>query len=126
MAWKNKISLDSDSYNIEGLSNIISDCEELYRNYFKLLEEKNGADTIRIFYPKNGESWIRWNENYSIAINVNLSKVLSFRFCGEGYYYNKKFNNDYNTLKCTYIEKEIFLFNSFSYSEDNAIIWYRW
>lgn len=125
---KNKLPTDCDGYNVEELKRIISDREELYRNYFKLFEEKNGTDTIRIFYPKNGESWIRWEDNCSVDINVNLSKGLSYGFCREGFdYYKKICNNDYETLKCAYIEneKEILRFNGFSCNEDNTIIWIR-
>lgn len=125
---KNKLSLDCDSYDVEELNRAISEREELYRNYFKLFEEKNGVDTIRIFYPKNGESWIRWDDEYSIDINVNLSKGLSYGFCRAGFdYYKKICNNDDKTLKCAYIEneKEILRFNDFSDSEANTIIWLR-
>ena len=125
---KNKLSTDCDSYDVEELNSIISDREELYRNYFKLFEEKNGTDTIRIFYPKNGESWIRWEDKYSIDINVNLSKGLLYGFCREGFdYYKKTCNNDDKTLKCAYIEneKEILRFNDFSCNKDNTIIWIR-
>ena len=60
---KNKLPLDCDSYNVEELNRVISNREELYRNYFKLFEDNNGVDKIRIFYPKNGESWIIWEKN---------------------------------------------------------------
>jgi hypothetical protein len=125
---KNKLSTDCDSYDVEEFNRIISDREELYRNYFKLFEEKNGTDKIRIFYPKNGESWIRWEDKYSIDINVNLSKGLSYGFCREGFdYYKKTCDNDDKTLKCAYIEneKEILRFNGISCNEDNTIIWLR-
>lgn len=125
---KNKLSTDCDSYDVEELNRIISDREELYRSYFKLFEEKNGTDTIRIFYPKNGESWIRWEDKYSIDINVNLSKGLSYGFCREGFdYYKKTCNNDDKPLKCAYIEneKEILRFNDFSCNKDNTIVWIR-
>lgn len=125
---KNKLSIDCDSYDVEELNRIISDREELYRNYFKLFEEKNGVDTIRIFYPKNGESWIIWEDKYSVDINVNLSKGLSYGFCREGFdYYKKIRNNEDKILKCAYIEneKEILRFNDFSFNKDNTIIWVR-
>ena len=125
---KNKLSSDCDSYDVEELNRVISNREELYRNYFQLFEEKNGVDKMRIFYPKNGESWIRWDDKYSIDINVNLSKGLSCGFCREGFdYYKKICSNDDKTLKCAYLEneKEILRFNDFSFSEDNMIIWIR-
>lgn len=125
---KNKLSLDCDNCNVEELNRVISNREELYRNYFKLFEDNNGVDKIRIFYPKNGESWIRWDDKYSIDINVNLSKGLSCGFCREGFDYYKINGEDKETLKYAYIEndKEIMRFNSFSCSEDNIImIWIR-
>lgn len=125
---ENKLSPDCDSYDVEELNRIISDREELYCNYFKLFEETNGADTIRIFYPKNGESQIRWDEKYSIDINVNLSKGLSCGFCRAGFDYYRINGNDKKTLKCAYIgnDKEIMRFNNFSCSGDNTImIWVR-
>ncbi len=125
---KNKKPLAFDSYDVQALNRIINNREELYRNYFKLFEDENGVDKIRIFYPKNGESWIRWNEKYSIDINVNLSKGLAYGFCRVGFdYYKCICNNDYKTLKCAYIEngKEILRFNKFSSGEGNIIIWIR-
>lgn len=125
---KNKLSLDCDSYDVEELNRAISEREKLYRNYFKLFEEKNGIDTIKIFYPKNGESWIRWDDEYSIDIKVNLSKGLSYGFCRAGFDYYKKICHNYDeTLKCAYIEngKEMLRFNDFSDSEANTIIWLR-
>lgn len=125
---KNNVSIDCDSYKVEELNRIIRDREELYRNYFKLFDEKNGTDTIRIFYPKNGESWIRWNDKYSIDINVNLSKGLSYGFCRVGFDYHKINGDDKKTLKCAYIDnnKEIMRFNDFSCNEDNIIMmWTR-
>lgn len=125
---KNKLTPDCDSYDVEELKRIISDREELYRNYFKLFDEKNGADTIRIFYPKNGESWIRWEDKYSIDINVNLSKGLPYGFCRAGFDYRRINGDDKKTLKYAYIEndKEIMRFNDFSCSGDNVImIWTR-
>lgn len=125
---KNKLSLDCDSYNVEELNRIISNREELYRNYFKLFQDNNGVDKIRIFYPKNGERWIRWDDKYSIDVNVNLSKGLSCGFCRVGFDYYRINGDEEKTLKCAYIEndKEIMRFNDFLCSEDNKImIWIR-
>jgi len=122
------LSPDCSSYDVKELERIISDREELYRNYFKLFEDKNGVDKIRIFYPENGESWIRWKNEYSIDINVNLSKGLLYGFCRVGFdYYKIISNNSFKTLKCAYIEneKEILCFDDSSCSEYNIIIWSR-
>ncbi len=125
---RNKIALNSDGYDVQVLNEIINDREKLYRNYFKLFEEKNGVDKIRVFYPKNGESWIRWEEKYSIEINVNLSKGLAYGFSRIGFDYHKIMgNSDYKTLKCAYIGngKEILRFDGCSCCEDDLIIWVR-
>lgn len=125
---KNKISTYCGSYKCDELMMLISDREKLYQNYFKLFEEENGVDKIKIFYPKNGESWIRWDDKYSIDINVNLSKGLSYGFCRAGFDYYRINGDDKKSLKCAYIEngREIMRFNNFSGSEDNIIIiWIR-
>lgn len=124
---KNKLLIKSDNYNIRELDMVISDREILYSSYFKLFEEENGPDIIEVFYPKNGESWIRWNDKYSVNINVNLSKGLSYGFCREGFDYHKICNNEYKTLKCAYIEngKEILRFDDISYEKNNLLIWIR-
>ena len=125
---KNKYPLDFDGFDVQDFCQLINNREKLYRNYFKLFEDKNGIDKIRIFYPKNGESWIRWDEKYSIDINVNLSKGLAYGFCRAGFdYYKNICDKDYKTLKYAYIvnEKEILRFNDFSWGENNIIIWIR-
>ena len=83
-------------------------------------------DKIKIFYPKNGERWITWNEDYSIDINVNLSKRLEFGFCREGFDYRKISCNRHKELKVAYIEngKEILNFES-SKNYRGIIIWIR-
>lgn len=112
------------------LKDIIDNREELYKAYFKLFDDINGIQKLRVFYPKNGESWIRWEKDYSVDINVNLSKGLPFGFCREGFDYQKILDNDNNGefLKCAYIrnEKEILRFkDSFSCDKDDIIVWLR-
>ena len=95
-------------------------------NKYQLINEM-ASETLKEI-TQNGESWIRWEDKYSIDINVNLSKGLSYGFCREGFdYYKKTCNNNDKPLKCAYIEneKEILRFNDFSCNKDNTIVWIR-
>lgn len=121
------IPLENDSYDIQELSNIVNNREKLYYNYFKLFDDKNGVDKIQIFFPKNGENWIRYSEEYSVIINVNLSKGILYGFCRKGFDYYKINNNSKKTLKCAYIEnqREILRFESTPSDKESVIIWLR-
>ena len=44
----------------------------------RLYNDPIAKDIIRVYYPKNGESWISWNKEYSIDIKVNLSKGTEY------------------------------------------------
>ena len=124
---QNEKSLDRYSYNVKELNVIINDREKLYCSYFKLFEDKNGIDKIRIYYPKNGETWISWDDKYSIDINVNLSKGLSYGFWRVGFDYMKICDDNNETLKYAYIEneKEISRFNYNLREKNNMIICLR-
>lgn len=37
-------------------------------------------DTIRVYYPKNGENWIRWDRDCSVDVKVNLSRGTEYGF----------------------------------------------
>lgn len=50
------------------ISDIVNNRERLYREYFLLYNDPIAKDIIRVYYPKNGESWISWNKEYSIDI----------------------------------------------------------
>ena len=126
--YKSKnIPVNNESYNTQELLDIITNREKLYRHYFKLFEDKNVVDKIRIFYPKNGENWIRYSEEYSVIINVNLSKGILYGFCRKGFDYYKINNNSKKTLKCAYIEnqREILRFESTPSDKESVIIWLR-
>ena len=60
------------------VANIVNDREKLYREYFLLYNEPFAQDTIRVYYPKNGESWIRWDKNCSVDVKANLSKGTEY------------------------------------------------
>lgn len=126
--YKSKnIPVNNESYNTQELLDIITNREKLYRHYFKLFEDKNGVDKIRIFYPKNGENWVRNLDEYSIDIVVNLSKGLTYGFCRTGFDYCRIKNNDIKYLQCAYIEnqREILRFESTALTEPDIIIWLR-
>lgn len=40
------------------ISDIVNNRERLYREYFLLYNDPIAKDIIRVYYPKNGESWI--------------------------------------------------------------------
>ena len=69
------------------ISDIVNNRERLYREYFLLYNDPIAKDIIRVYYPKNGESWISWNKEYSIDIKVNLSKGTEYGFCRIGFSY---------------------------------------
>lgn len=125
---KNTLSADYDTYNVQELRDIINNPENLYRNYFKLFEDKNGADLIKVLYPKNGENYIRYNDAYSVTIKVNLSKGLEYGFIRRGFDYCQLLsNNKVTLLQVTFIEdeKELLRFNTLSADKYNKTIWIR-
>ena len=69
------------------ISDIVNNRERLYREYFLLYNDPIAKDIIRVYYPKNGESWISWNKEYSIDIKVNLSIGTEYGFCRIGFSY---------------------------------------
>lgn len=71
------------------IANIINNREKLYREYFLMYNDSLAKDTIRVYYPKNGENWIRWDKNYSVDIKVNLSKGTEYGFCRIGFSYSR-------------------------------------
>ena len=46
-------------------------------------------DTIRVYYPKNGENWIRWDRDCSVDVKVNLSRGTEYGFCRIGFSYSR-------------------------------------
>ena len=108
--------------------NIVNDREKLYREYFLLYNEPFAQDIIRVYYPKNGESWIRWDKNCSVDIKVNLSKGTEYGFCRIGFSYSRIDNQACEkSLKVAYIkeDKEIYRFEHEDLLgiDDKKILW---
>lgn len=94
---------------------IINDREILYCKYFMLYNDPFSVDTIRVYYPKNGESFISWDKKYSIDIKTNLSKGTEYGFCRIGFSYSRiKEQDNEKFLKIAYVndDREIFRFES--------------
>ena len=113
---------------IDKIIKIVNDRERLYREYFLLYNDPLAKDTIRVYYPKNDENWISWNEDYSVDIKVNLSKGTEYGFCRMGFSYARILEqNREKNLKVAYIDgdKEIYRFENEGVLgvEDKRIIW---
>lgn len=111
----------------ENIKDVIKDKELLYREYFLLYNDSFSEDIVRVYYPKNGEGWINWDEKYSIEIQVNLSKGVEFGFCKVGFGYSRIIEENEKFLQIAYIsgDKEIFRFERFYVSDvdDKKILW---
>lgn len=92
--------------NKEMLIEIINNREEIIKSFFRDMEDINGADEIKIYYPKNGQSWIEWKDEYSIKINLNLNKGVPLGFTRTGYDYFKKVDETWEHLKIAYLSKD--------------------
>lgn len=88
---KNEMNVEEfkQNINLQEIKEIIENEEKLTRAYFKMFDDKYGSDTIRIYYPRNGEDWIRKEKKHSICIRVNLSKGCESGFCRIGFEYYK-------------------------------------
>lgn len=108
--------------------NCMNDREKLYREYFLLYDDPLCKDLIRVYYPKNGETWISWDKDYSVDIRVNLSKGTEYGFCRTGFSYSRiEGQNSEKFLKLAYIDekREIFRFENDDMSsiDDKKILW---
>ena len=110
------------------ISDIVNNRERLYREYFLLYNDPIAKDIIRVYYPKNGESWISWNKEYSIDIKVNLSKGTEYGFCRIGFSYCRIDETDSTKfLKVAYVneDREIYRFENDDMIgiDDKKILW---
>lgn len=110
------------------ISDIVNNRERLYREYFLLYNDPIAKDIIRVYYPKNGESWISWNKEYSIDIKVNLSKGTEYSFCRIGFSYCRIDERDSTKfLKVAYVneDREIYRFENDDMIgiDDKKILW---
>ena len=120
----------SISSNEQGkIGNIFQSLDHLITLHQRKLEKLKiiKKSMLENLFPKNGENWIRYSEEYSVIINVNLSKGILYGFCRKGFDYYKINNNSKKTLKCAYIEnqREILGFESTPSDKESVIIWLR-
>ena len=79
----------------EDITEIINDREMLYREFFMLYSDSLAKDTIRVYYPRNGEKWIEWDKRCSVDVKVNLFRGTEFGFYRIGCAYRKIGKQDY-------------------------------
>lgn len=92
---------------------IVNNRERLFKEYFMMYNDPLAKDIIRVYYPMNGENWIRWDKTYSLDIKVNLSKGTEYGFCRTGFSYTRiKSDESEKILQVAYIDedREIFRF----------------
>ena len=90
----------------EDIAEIVNDRERLYREFFMMYSDSLAKDTIRVYYPRNGESWIEWDKRCSVDVKVNLSRGTELGFFRIGFSYCGIGKEDYEkNLKVAYINK---------------------
>lgn len=79
-----------------------------------------------VYYTKNGESWIRLKDEYSVDVKVNLITRVEYGFFRVGFDYFRMYQHKIN-LNCAYIEneKEMLEFDKFAIDEKKIIIWMK-
>ena len=90
--------------------------------------DQMAKDTIRVYYPKNGENWIRWDRDCSVDVKVNLSRGTEYGFCRIGFSYSRIEEQDFEkSLKVAYVneDREIFRFehDDMLNIDDKKILW---
>lgn len=126
----NKIKTErmKEQLDFNQLAVLVANREKLYRAYFSLFHDRYANDTVRVYYPKNGENWIAWDDGCSIDIQVNLSKGTDRGLVKTGFAYSLiETNDNKKSLKVAFVdkEKEILRFkpvNIYSLEED-SILW---
>lgn len=114
--------------NSDEIVQVIGNRERLYREYFNLYNDPLSKDIIRVYYPKNGESWISWDKNCCIDIKTNLSKGTEYGFCRIGFSYSRvQEHGNERFLKIAYVSdnKEIFRFehDNLLKIDEKKILW---
>ena len=94
----------------------------------RIVNDQMAKDTIRVYYPKNGENWIRWDRDCSVDVKVNLSRGTEYGFCRIGFSYSRIEEQDFEkSLKVAYVneDREIFRFehDDMLNIDDKKILW---
>lgn len=111
------------------LENILNDREKIYYTFFKSYEDEFGPDIIRVYYPRNGESWIEWDKKCCADVRCNFASGMEGGFCRIGFDYTKVDGEDERYLKGAYLNagREVFRFKKtdLSVKELNRMFWAR-
>ncbi|BCN31923.1 hypothetical protein [Anaeromicropila herbilytica] len=123
------ITCFNDSIEIykDSLIGIINSHDNIIRSFYKDLEDPNGLDKIRVYYPATGKNYIEWKQEYSIDICVNMHKGMPLGFTRIGYDYYL-LENQPEQLKLSYISEdsksEIMRVHTFDFPDDERrLIW---
>lgn len=76
----------------------ISSNEKLFRHHFKQFQEDSFHDFIKVWYPKDGQSWIDWNPEQTIVVNLDTTKIP------QGFYFQ---GVDYSNKDKTFLKEAI-------------------
>lgn len=114
-----------ENLELSKIKETIYNREALYSAYFKLFEDKYGSDRVKVYFPKNGEDWIRRDDNYSITVNLNLSKGVDLGFCKTGFDYSIV-GEEERMLKTAYEDKgrEVMRFDTYQFDK-GRMLWAR-
>ena len=79
------------------------------------------------FFSKKWENWIRYSEEYSVIINVNLSKGILYGFCRKGFDYYKINNNSKKLLNVRILKtkEKYYVLSLLHQIKESVIIWLR-
>ena len=103
----NTCFINNDMYIYkDSLISIINNREQIIRNFYKDLEDENGLDRMRVYYPEPGKTWIEWKEEYSIDICVNMCKGIPLGFTRIGYDYFILKGDELKHLKLSYLSED--------------------
>lgn len=86
-------------YNLNELKQILANKQELRKNFFKEYEHNDGYKKIRIWLPRPDESWIRWEIEHSVDININPMIGMDLGFFRLGYDYSLFYKGEEDKLK---------------------------
>jgi len=120
--FKKKIDLDE-------IKKMLDDREKIYYCFFKSYDDEFGPDTIRVYYPRNGEKWIEWRKECCVDVRGNFDLGMERGFCRVGFDYTKIEDGDEKFLKVAYLNenREVFRFQrtDLTSKELSKMFWVR-
>ncbi len=79
----------------------ISSNKELFSHHFRSFEEESFHDFLKVYYPKDGQSWIDWEPGQTLTVNIDSTKIpegfflLGFDYANkEGHFLKKSYRKD--------------------------------